>query len=267
MASIVPPVSIHNLKITTITSKNTFKQNFTPDDLAADLDDLDDELDDIDKVRDDLQSTKQLLAIEMRNKEQQIRENKRLLYRIQNLEKDMDENKSIAKNEQEADKRREPDEKLIVTLKAEAAEARKRNEELEKKLTQAAKELDNTKYDLEEMKRRNSDLEKRLQEYMTGKRYSVADRRESQMMDDDGDRDDEDDDEETEETEEKAAKRGARELKMLVNKLRGFKNKVDNAKKERIALKEIMKKHQVAIRDEKKRFKQLQKEVSWFFIL
>lgn len=36
-----------------------------------------DELDDIDKVRDDLQSTKQMLALELRNKEAQERENKR----------------------------------------------------------------------------------------------------------------------------------------------------------------------------------------------
>jgi hypothetical protein len=38
-----------------------------------------DELDDIDKVRDDLQSTKQMLALEMRNKEAVERENKKLL--------------------------------------------------------------------------------------------------------------------------------------------------------------------------------------------
>lgn len=39
-----------------------------------------DELDDIDKVRDDLQSTKQMLAHELRNKETLERENKRFLY-------------------------------------------------------------------------------------------------------------------------------------------------------------------------------------------
>lgn len=38
-----------------------------------------DELDDIDSVRDDLQSTKQMLALEMRNKEAVERENKKLL--------------------------------------------------------------------------------------------------------------------------------------------------------------------------------------------
>jgi hypothetical protein len=42
-----------------------------------------DELDDIDKVRDDLQSTKQMLALEMRNKEAMERENKKLLVTIE----------------------------------------------------------------------------------------------------------------------------------------------------------------------------------------
>lgn len=37
-----------------------------------------DEMDDIDAVRDDLQSTKQMLALELRNKEASERENKRL---------------------------------------------------------------------------------------------------------------------------------------------------------------------------------------------
>jgi hypothetical protein len=41
-----------------------------------------DELDDIDKVRDDLQSTKQMLALELRNKEAMERENKKLLVAI-----------------------------------------------------------------------------------------------------------------------------------------------------------------------------------------
>lgn len=39
---------------------------------------LPDEMDDIDAVRDDLQSTKQMLALELRNKEALERDNKRL---------------------------------------------------------------------------------------------------------------------------------------------------------------------------------------------
>lgn len=55
-----------------------------------------DEMDDIDKVRDDLQSTKQMLAFELRNKEAQIRENKRLMTRLQALEEQLE--KERAKN-------------------------------------------------------------------------------------------------------------------------------------------------------------------------
>jgi hypothetical protein len=40
--------------------------------------DVTDDMDDIDAVRDDLQSTKQMLALELRNKEALVRENKRL---------------------------------------------------------------------------------------------------------------------------------------------------------------------------------------------
>lgn len=41
-------------------------------------DSIQDEMDDIDAVRDDLQSTKQMLAMELRNKETLERDNKRL---------------------------------------------------------------------------------------------------------------------------------------------------------------------------------------------
>lgn len=41
-------------------------------------DSISDDMDDIDAVRDDLQSTKQMLALELRNKEALERENKRL---------------------------------------------------------------------------------------------------------------------------------------------------------------------------------------------
>lgn len=51
-------------------------------------------MDDIDKVRDDLQSTKQMLALELRNKEAQERENKRLQARIQNLEAELEKERS-----------------------------------------------------------------------------------------------------------------------------------------------------------------------------
>lgn len=56
------------------------------------------------------------------------------------------------------------------------------------------------------------------------------------------------------------------QVKQLGNKLRNFKNKEDNAKKERIALKEIIKKHQAAIKEEKKRYNKIKKEVHWYVI-
>lgn len=55
-------------------------------------------MDDIDKVRDDLQSTKQMLALELRNKEAQIRENKRLQARLQNLEAELEKERNSNKN-------------------------------------------------------------------------------------------------------------------------------------------------------------------------
>lgn len=74
--------------------------------------DEDDETDDIDKLMDDLQSTKQLLTAEIKSKEQQMRENKRLLTKIQNLEKELEIERGIAISEKEAEKKREPDEKV-----------------------------------------------------------------------------------------------------------------------------------------------------------
>lgn len=53
-----------------------------------------DEVDDIDKVRDDLQSTKQMLALELKNKEALERENKKLLTRILNLEVELEKERN-----------------------------------------------------------------------------------------------------------------------------------------------------------------------------
>lgn len=58
-----------------------------------------DELDDIDKVRDDLQSAKQMLALELRNKEATERENKRLVARLAILEAELEKEKSQRKTE------------------------------------------------------------------------------------------------------------------------------------------------------------------------
>lgn len=53
-----------------------------------------DEVDDIDKVRDDLQSTKQMLAMELKNKEALERENKKLQTKILNLEVEVEKEKN-----------------------------------------------------------------------------------------------------------------------------------------------------------------------------
>lgn len=45
------------------------------------------------------------------------------------------------------------------------------------------------------------------------------------------------------------------------NKLRNFKNKEENAKKERLVLKDIIKKHQASIKEEQKKYNKIKKEV------
>lgn len=77
-----------------------------------------DEMDDIDKVRDDLQSTKQLLALELRNKEAQVRENKKLLARIQNLELELEKEKSLTKAPNQNGSANAVDDKVRGMMKA-----------------------------------------------------------------------------------------------------------------------------------------------------
>ncbi|CAH1972888.1 unnamed protein product [Acanthoscelides obtectus] len=222
-----------------------------------------DEMDDIDKVRDDLQSTKQMLALEMRNKEAQERENKRLLAKIQNLEAELEKEKSRG-GDKSGKGSSAADDKVIQSLKKEVEEARKTGKELEKKYNVTAEELDSSKSMVEDLKRQNSMLEKKLQEAQSGKRLSLSDRKQSQNTndeDEDLEEDEPDEDSGGEDTEEKREKRAQKELKMFRRKLQNLKNKEDNAKKERIALKDIIKKHQQAMKDEKKKYKQLKKEV------
>ncbi|KAJ8958410.1 hypothetical protein NQ318_002192 [Aromia moschata] len=239
-------------------SNATLQEDITTDEI--------DEMDDIDKVRDDLQSTKQMLALELRNKEAQERENKRLLARLQNLEAELEKERS--KNKAAGNTggtNSAADEKIIKSLKTEAEEARKTSKDLEKKYTQAAEDLDTTKALLEDMRRQNQMLEKKLLEAGQGKRLSISDRKHSTTKEEsDEDFEDEETEEESdgEDTEEKREKRAQKELKTLTKKLQSFKHKEDNAKKERIALREIIKTHQTAIKEEKKKYKQLKKEAS-----
>lgn len=123
-------------------------------------------MDDIDKVRDDLQSTKQMLALELRNKEAQIRENKRLQARLLNLEAELEKERQLAKSAQQnsTGPPSPPDDKLVKALKDEAVEAKKTAEELEKKYHDTADQLDVVKTDLDEARRQNQILEKKLQQ-------------------------------------------------------------------------------------------------------
>lgn len=129
-----------------------------------------DEMDDIDKLRDDLQSTKQMLAQELRNKEAQERENKRLLARIQNLEAELNNKSKSGEGEDEGKvngdvKKTSSDgqnEALIKSLKAEAEEAQNTSKLLEKKYQDAAGQLDAAKSELDDQKRKIAELEKKL---------------------------------------------------------------------------------------------------------
>nr|CAI5859423.1 unnamed protein product [Callosobruchus analis] len=124
-------------------------------------------MDDIDKVRDDLQSTKQMLALELRNKEAQERENKRLLARIQNLEAELEKEKSM-RSDKNGKASSTADDKVIQSLKKEVEEARKTTKDLEKKYSAVAEELDSSKSLAEDLRRQNSALEKKLQEALSG---------------------------------------------------------------------------------------------------
>lgn len=131
------------------------------------LDDETDELDDIDKVRDDLQSTKQMLALELRNKEAQERENKRLLAKIANLEAELDREKTSRSGSTTSDTpinlSNGSDDALIKTLKKESEELIKTSKQLERKYQDAAERLDHAQKEVEEQKRLIASLEKKLQ--------------------------------------------------------------------------------------------------------
>ncbi|KAL1489460.1 hypothetical protein ABEB36_014350 [Hypothenemus hampei] len=238
--------------------KSMSMASIPPDDIAPEEVD---ELDDIDKVRDDLQSTKQMLALELRNKEAQEMENKRLLSRLANLEAELEKMKTGGNH----GKSNTADDKVIQSLKKEAEQSRKSSEQMEKKYTEAMKTLDTTKLQLEDYKRKNLELEKKLIDALGGKIVSISGSRQNSIANGDGNDDLEEDETEEEsdgeDTPEKREKKMEKEVKQLGNKLRNFKNKEDNAKKERIALKVIIKKHQAAIKEEKKRYNKIKKEV------
>ncbi|XP_076641830.1 uncharacterized protein LOC143352822 isoform X2 [Halictus rubicundus] len=231
-------------------------------------DSISDDMDDIDAVRDDLQSTKQMLALELRNKEALERENKRLQARILNLESEVDREKST-KNVQEY---RKQDEKLTESLKREAQQARKDAERFEKEFITVAEERDKMKNELEEMRRMYAALERRMKAGMAlagcPSAKDVAKIASQKSIDKKEPSESEEEEEESSEEEEEdddpkaaAEKRLQREIKLLTTKIRNSKDKAGNARKERHALKDQIKQQHKLLKEEKKKFKHLQKEV------
>lgn len=127
------------------------------------LPDEEDELDDIDRVRDDLQSTKQMLALELRNKEAQERENKRLLAKIALLEAELQQSRGgVASEPSISLSNGTTDDALVKTLKKESEESQRQSKFLEKKYHEAAERLDHAQKEIEEQKRYIANLEKKL---------------------------------------------------------------------------------------------------------
>lgn len=129
-----------------------------------------DELDDIDKIRDDLQSTKQMLALELRNREAQDRENKKLIAQIATLEAELEREKSREKNLEYGsriivatmDPTTASEEAYLNSLKQEADDARKSAKDLEKKYQDTGELLDQAKSEIDEQKRTIQMLERKL---------------------------------------------------------------------------------------------------------
>lgn len=143
--------------------KSESKAVVNTENVQTPLPDDEDELDDIDRVRDDLQSTKQMLALELRNKEAQERENKRLLAKIAMLEAELQQARSgITTEPSVCLSNGSTDDALVGNLKKETEEAQKTSKLLEKKYHEAAEQLDNAQKEIEEQKRYIASLEKKI---------------------------------------------------------------------------------------------------------
>ncbi|XP_049304531.1 DNA ligase 1 isoform X2 [Bactrocera dorsalis] len=235
-----------------------------------------DELDDIDKIRDDLQSTKQMLALELRNREAQDRENKKLLAQIATLEAELEREKSREKNLEYGsriivatmDPTPASEEAYLNSLKQEADDARRTAKDLEKKYLDTGELLDQAKSEIDEQKRTIQMLERKLAQAMQGGGSLNGSRRPSDVH---GGRDsspelelevsESDPDEPEEKKLERRDRRIAKEVKVLRSKLTKVKVKREAAKKEKLALKQAMKKNHAILKEENKKFKKLEKEV------
>ncbi|KAL1130078.1 hypothetical protein AAG570_013018 [Ranatra chinensis] len=245
-----------------------------------------DELDDIDKVRDDLQSTKQMLALELRNKEALERENKRLMARLLNLEAELEKGKAAQNILKEkgniVQMRTEDDDKLIQKLKEEATESSKMAKDMEDMYHKTAEELDITRAKLECAWLRNTQLEMDLKTLETHGNVPITKQPSKKLVSSisnaklhsEPSSEEVTEEEETEtETEEdfglddvaesaaQQEKRVMRELKLFAAKLRTLKEKRSLALKEKNNLKEYFSKLHKTLKEEKKKYKELQREV------
>ena len=101
-----------------------------------------------------------MLAQELRNKEAQDRENKRLLAKLQILEAEL--NKPKEDGDSKSSSSGGNSDALVKTLKAEAEQAQKATKDLEKKYGDVAGQLDAAKSEIEEQKRKLAEMEKQL---------------------------------------------------------------------------------------------------------
>ncbi|KAL7730029.1 hypothetical protein ACLKA6_009319 [Drosophila palustris] len=135
-----------------------------------------DELDDIDKIRDDLQSTKQMLAMELRNREAQERENKKLLAKIRTLETELEREKSREKNLEYGsnvivatmDPTPTSEQAYVNSLKREVEDARKVSKEVEQNYHETSELLVDAKTEIEEQRRQIQLLERKLAAALQG---------------------------------------------------------------------------------------------------
>ncbi|XP_061391087.1 troponin T, skeletal muscle-like [Musca vetustissima] len=231
-----------------------------------------DELDDIDKIRDDLQSTKQMLALELRNREAQERENKKLLAKIATLEAELEREKSREKTLEYGSRiivatmetTPASEEAYVNSLKKEAEESKKTSKDLESKYLETSELLDQAKSEIEEQKRQIQALERKLAQALQGGYDSRRPSDALNGLDSPPEFEPESESDPDEPEEKKIARRERRlnkEVKALRSKLTKVKVKQEAARKEKAALKEAMKKNHVILKEEKKKFKKLEKEV------
>ncbi|XP_030373473.1 DNA ligase 1 isoform X2 [Scaptodrosophila lebanonensis] len=235
-----------------------------------------DELDDIDKIRDDLQSTKQMLALELRNREAQERENKKLLAKIRTLETELEREKSREKNLEYGsnvivatmDPTPTSEQAYVNSLKREVEDARKTSKEVEKNYHATSDLLVEAKTEIEEQKRQIQLLERKLAAALQGggsldgsRRASDAHFGRDSSPELELELSESDPDEPEEKKTERRERRLGKEVKVLRSKLTKLKVKQEAAKKEKDALKQAMKKNHVILKEENKKFKKLEKEV------